>query len=664
MTVTRLGDDALLADLARMNRIQLIRLALTNFKGCREFTLEASGRDLAIFGDNATGKTTVADAFFWLLFGKDSHGSADFEIKTLGEDGEPIHNLEHSVEALLGLPDGKTLELRRVYKERWTKTRGSATAEFSGHTTEYFVNGVPVQEKDFRAQVADILDEKRFRLLTDPLAFNSLHWQERRKLLLEICGDVSDEDVIAANNSLSELSAILDGRSIDDYRKILAAKRREINDELRLLPAKISALRDALPDESPIRDDSPLRAELQRLQEERARITAGGHVAEMTKRQRELEAQMIDIEIEIRKSVNADRERAEAALAEKRQEFALADAEVKRLESLIASKRTSLSALDTQIQSLREVGKQLQSLSFEFTGNSTCAACGQQLPADRVAQAREKALAEFQLERARKLEANIAEGKALRKQLDELTREVAELESDLERVSARAESLRREGIALKKAAEATEVAEIDPSANARYEGMRIAREKLIADIDQLRNGNADTLAALDQCISTVEADLREIANAQARNDARKASLEKIAEYESQEKMLAQEFETLERHAYLCDEFVRVKVSLLTERINSRFKLARFKLFEQQVNGAINEICETTYDGVPFGSLNHGARLNVGLDIINTLSEHYQFAPPIFIDNAESVTSIIPTAGQQIKLIVSAIDKRLRVESAA
>ena len=81
--------------------MKLIRLTLRNFKGIREFTLEARGRDIDVFGDNATGKTTLADAFMWLLFDKDSQNRKDFQIKTVDKHGNEIHGLDHEVEAVL-----------------------------------------------------------------------------------------------------------------------------------------------------------------------------------------------------------------------------------------------------------------------------------------------------------------------------------------------------------------------------------------------------------------------------------------------------------------------------------------------------------------------------------------------------------------------------------
>jgi hypothetical protein len=130
----------------------------------------------------------------------------------------------------------------------------------------------------------------------------------------------------------------------------------------------------------------------------------------------------------------------------------------------------------------------------------------------------------------------------------------------------------------------------------------------------------------------------------------------------EERKLAAEYEDLEQELYLTEEFIRTKVRLLEDKINSKFRMARFKLFEVQVNGALAETAETMYNGVPYSNLNNGARINVGLDIIRTLAKHYNFYPPIFIDNRESITELIDVSPQQtISLIVSEKDQELRAE---
>src|SRR5699024_2857755 len=224
-------------------------LKLTNFKGIKSFELNANGEDMKVFGENATGKTTIFDAFVWLLFGKDSQNSTQFEIKTL-RDGKPIHKLNHEVEATL-LVNGQELTLKKVYKEKWTKKRGSVTESFSGHTTDYYIDGVPSKKKEYDEMIGSIVNEDVFKLLTNPLYFNEqLKWQDRRKTLLEIAGDITDEEIISSNESLAKLTEILGNRSIHDHKKVIAAKRKEINQELERIPIRIDEINRNLPDVS------------------------------------------------------------------------------------------------------------------------------------------------------------------------------------------------------------------------------------------------------------------------------------------------------------------------------------------------------------------------------------------------------------------------------
>ena len=237
--------------------MKILNLTLRNFKGIRNFELNTEGKDVNTFGDNATGKTTLFDAFTWLMFGKDSLNRADFEIKTLGPDGQPEHGLEHAVEAILELDDRQQIALKKVFQEKWQKKRGSATAEFTGHTTDHFVDGVPVQKKEYDARIAEIADENIFRLLTDPRYFNEvLHWQKRRELLLEVCGDISDEDVLASEPKLSRLSEVLGDRAIDQHRKIIQTRRTEINKELQKIPVRIDEVKLGLPNIDDITNES------------------------------------------------------------------------------------------------------------------------------------------------------------------------------------------------------------------------------------------------------------------------------------------------------------------------------------------------------------------------------------------------------------------------
>jgi len=653
------------------DNMKVLNLKLRNFKGIHSFEIDTQGKDVNVFGDNATGKTTLADAFMWLLFDKDSSNRKDFQIKTLKPNGEPEHGLEHMVEAILELEDGSQLALKKVYQEKWTKKKGSATAEFTGHTTDYFVDGVPVQKKEYDARIAEIADENIFRLLTDPRYFNEvLHWQKRRELLLEVCGDVSDAEVIASNAELSRLSDFLGNRTIEQHRKVIQARRSEINKELEKIPIRIDEVKLGLPDISDVtnpgklqNDIDILRERLKVKQEELAQVKAGGQIAEKTKELRLIEAQIMDLK-------NKHRQMLDEKVAGKRDE--LYDIQVKindikasisLLNRSIQHNETEISRLEARVEKLRTDWHEENSKAFEFAQSETCPTCGQPLPKEQLEAAKQKALKEFNLKKAEKLESITAEGKQLvamkatyedelktyREKIGKYTKELPELEQKATALKTEIDSIMQGAVPVESTPEYYEL-------NAKY---RYLQE----EIRKLETDNSLAVAAIQKEIDEINSDITALEQAQARLETWEKGIKRIEELKAEERRLAKEYEGLERQLYLTEEFIRTKVRLLEDRINSKFQMARFKLFETQVNGALSECCETTFNGVPYSNLNNGARLNIGLDIINTLSEHYGFAPVVFIDNAESVVNILPTKGQQIRLIVSGADKKLRVEVA-
>ena len=166
--------------------IKIYNLKLKNFKGIKDLEIVFDGKDTNIYGRNATGKTTIFDAFKWLFFDKDSNDRKDFNIKTLDEKNNPIHYLEHEVEATL-IIDGQDMNFKKMLKEKWIKKRGQEQQEFSGHETNYWIDEVPIKKKDYEEKINSIIPESLFKLITDPLFFNNqMSWKERRELLINI----------------------------------------------------------------------------------------------------------------------------------------------------------------------------------------------------------------------------------------------------------------------------------------------------------------------------------------------------------------------------------------------------------------------------------------------------------------------------------------------
>ena len=613
--------------------IKLNRLTLENFKGLKQFTLEPKGENTTIRGDNGTGKSTLMDGFLWLLFNKDSQGKADFAIKTLDRDGQEIHNLCHSVEGVLDI-DGKEIILKKAYKEVWTKKRGSAVKEFTKHTTDHFIDGVPVQKKEWDQRISGIIDEETFKLLTSPTNFNTLHWQKRREILLAVCGDISDKDVISSDLLLAELPEILKGRSLEDHRKVVAAKKKEINDRLKEIPARIDELTKSLAD-VPTDERSAIEGRITQLEGKIKSISDDTAMAGLRKQKADFEAKLS----EMRTSLQETRRKARKEADDKKETL---EADLKQMKRDLQNADIDLTAcialMERNEKEMCRLRKEFKELSGqEFKGSTVCPSCGQDLPEDQVIVATER----HNTARAAKLSEINENGKKLRTEnegkLTPTKKRLEKQKADLEkRIPEVEEKIKHQEMMSKM---------VTPEEN-KIQGTITELEGMIAGLKTNIEANPPTdTTLLDSQVAIERAKI-------ARIDGAKTTEKRIKDLGGEEKKLAAEYEDLERQTNLMERFIVSKVEMLEDQINSRFDLARFKLFDVQVNGGINETCVTLFNGVPYDSgLNTGAAINVGIDIIRTLSDFYGVRAPVFIDHAESVTDILDPGSQTIKLAV-------------
>jgi DNA repair exonuclease SbcCD ATPase subunit len=643
--------------------MKLMSLKLRNFKGIKEFAFEPNGKSVSVFGDNATGKTSLFDAFLWLLFDKDSSNKKDFSLKTLDAEGKEINNLEHEVEAVLSIND-EFISLRKVYTEKWTRKKGNPTATFTGHTTDYFIDDVPVKKKEYETRIADICSEDIFKLLTNPAYFNEqLHWQERRKILLEVCGDVEDEEVIKSDDKLKKLPSLLGNHGLEDFRKIIASKKSAINKELEKIPVRIDEITRSLPDIKELKQaegaEALLKAEIKQKEEELVRLLNGGEVAEKQKQVSVIETELLKIEIEYSKKHN---DKINAKRVELRKATDKLDEEVRALKGLKANKEAAerkIETLEKEVVILREKFLTKNDEQFAFEQSNTCPTCNQALPKEQLQEAREKALAEYNKQKAIYLEDIRADGKGANEEIALLKKAINE--DSIQEKEREVVRYRRAETDLINELKELEKLIIGVQEYPEYVEKLTQKSALEKAIETINQNNIKVVATVKERLELLNKELERVLLINTQLDQYEKGRLRINELEEEEKNLAKEYEELEQAQFLTEEFIRAKVSLLEEKINSKFNLARFKLFDVQVNGGINEVCETLYNGVPYSSgLNNGARINVGLDIINTLAEHYNFKAPIFADNAEAVTQLIETKGQLIRLVVSEADKALRV----
>lgn len=641
--------------------MKLTKLELLNFKGLKSFAINLNG-DVVIRGDNATGKTTVFDSVCWLLFGKDSLDRADFEIKTL-DGGEPIHKVNHEVTGTFTLDEGGTVELKRVYREKYSSPRGGEVT-LTGHTTDYFIDGVPKKEKEYKEIVSSLVDESIFKLITNPLYFNETYsWQNRRKLLLEMCGDIDDAAVINSREDLKRLAELLDGRTVDDQRKVIASKKTAINKELDMIPVRIDeALRGkpevtADPEVLRINIDT-LNADIEKLENDKALLQNGHSIvdkrAELKAVQRKIMARETELQMDYKKQRAIKSNEYDAVVAEINRLTAKVEDTRRRIDESAAT----INLIQGLIGELTIQRSQINAETFVADIDNHCPTCGQKLPAEQIQDAYAKAEANYNLKKS--------------KQLEEIERSIALKEQDIEGIKKRDANL--EPIetleALIKAKEflrgtiAEELEKLTAPVlddDSEYASLKAEEFMLQMAIDEDNSDHSEEIAELEIKISVnktermkLEQELNKFAEIK-RIDIR------VSELETKQAELSEEKMKLDEASYLMDEFVKAKVNMLEESINARFKLARFKMFNVMLNGNVEECCETTYKGVPYRSMNNAARINVGLDIINALTSYYKVNAPVFIDNAEAVTEFVPVNSQTIKLIVDESEPQLVVK---
>lgn len=665
--------------------IKLNWLKISNFKGLKNFELIANGQNIKVYGDNATGKTSIVDAFMWLLFDKDSNNNADtnFKIKPQDEHGKDINHLQTVVEAEL-LVDGKPLKLKKLREEKWVTRHGTLEPVMEGHTKRYWFDEVPVKAKEYQAKVDNLLNENLFKLITNPLHFNTkLKWEERRQILLKIAGDVTDEQVIAANPILGPLKDILDGKPIEKYKLILTDKLKALKKEKEDIPPRIDELVRSLPQQEP--DYTAIEQELTKHKETLQGIeflltNAASKADEISKKYQtlaKLNHQLEEVKAKIKSSVGSTRDALIERKAELEQGKLLLENGISslQLEITYAKNRLEHNAqvrenLLKEYYQLADAKKTIMAEEFtigEF--DTTCPTCGQSIPEDQINAKIEEMKANFEKDKKERLhkiqiqlEQNVKEGKALKANTDEIQVRLQELENELNQKLDKV----NEVVAQIQEIE-LELAKPIPEPNyedfPEYTELMQKIEALKAELDKPIEDKSSELLARKTEIQAKIDECKELLASKAETEKKKTRIEQL---KAEEKRIANLIAELEGHKYLLDQFIVTKVNLLEDKINSKFKHVKFKLFEENItNEGVKETCialvNTNGSYVPYGDANDAGKLNAGIDIINTLCDFHGVRAPIWIDNRERVTKLTETDSQVISLIVSEPDKALRVE---
>jgi len=652
-----------------MKEIILTKLSLTNFKGIRSLEIDF-GKKTDIRGANASGKTTVFDAFRWLLFGKSSDDRKDFGIKTYDEQGNVIPRIPHEVTGVLRI-NGEEITLRKCLVEKWTKKRGSAEETYSGNLLECYWNDVPTSVTEYNAKISGICDEQLFKLVTNPWYFTTQKKDVQRAMLFDLAGNIDEEDIVGGNEDFAALLRNLTGKTLDEYKREIVAKKRRVKDSVESIPARIDECNRSMPE---ARDWDAIEQEIDKLQSEASAIDT--EIADINKAN---EMRLIDVskmkQDYIQKaSAKADAENeiinnTHREYYDKKRAYEAVQAQVKTLRNERQLMSITIPRLEHDLQTLKTRHAELLNEWYALKNEQfvapdrdafVCPTCGQKLKADDIDARIEQMRNAFNSDHADKLENN--KHKGLENKAAIIAKE-SELKSANDKVFAYDADIAE--------IENSDIFRVEPTEPdyqrivAEQADIKAMREDLQALSDRIRTKEAEAgIVDTDEVYKRKQELLGKIAELKTQMQVRDIigrTLRRIAELEDEYRTQQNALAELEKTEYTIQQFRKAQIEHIEERINGMFEIVNFKMFEKQVNGGEVETCEAMVNGVPFSDLNNAMKVNAGIDIINTICREKKCFAPIVIDNRESVTSILPAQSQIINLIVDSQCSTLKIE---
>lgn len=642
-----------------MSNIKIMRLSLENFKGHAKFELTPNGCNMAVHGDNGTGKTSIYDALTWLLFGKDSAGNGEknIDIKPLCSTGAVAdHSAITSVEAELDVA-GERICLKRTYQEVWSTKRGSDTETFDGNTSEYFVDGVPCKKFAFDDRVHSLVPEDLFRLLTSVSYFaEDLPWQKRREVLFQMAGTMSDREILESAPQFQPLLESMGKLSIEDYKKKLLAERKGFAGTKTDIPARISECQKTVEDLSTL-DFAKAKAEVDALSAKQAELAKQIVAMEHNSLADSKRLEIREVKVELDKLI-AENNTFRASQTAGAPDVAGMRLALSRLQSSLAHNqallRTTEQSVTTYEGQIEESRSRWIAVNGEVFTGGTCPTCSQQLPMDQLRQATESFESGKQA-RLREIERTAESQKQF---LAQTKLRIQNLQTD---ISSMEEQIKQQEDQIRQA----DGAVITPADMENFAERKMALEGKLSTLDkelQVITGDAaSTLELLRDELSTVNAEIRENNGICGKESALNYARERIEQLREEAKNASACLEAVEKMLYMIETYTRYKTRVIEEGVNRLFRIASFRMFREQANGGLEERCDVVVNGVPYSSLNNGMKVNVGIDIINALSRYHGVSVPLFVDNAESVTKLECADTQVIRLVVSADDKKLRCE---
>ncbi len=645
--------------------MKLLEMHIKDFKGIHDLKIDFGGRNANIYGANASGKTSVYDAFLWLLFDRDSTNRKEFAVKPRGPGGEEIHHLQTRVQGHIS-HGGEILVLKKILREKWIKKRGESIRTYAGNETEYLMDGVPYSRGEYQAKIAKIIDEETFRMITSPGHFNTaVSWQERREKLFKLAGYMEEEDqTVALLPEFESIREYLRGKNVQEARRTLQFSLKKLKEEMQAIPVRMDEIQRGMPAAAGWNAMEDKRECARKRMEEIERKLASRQAIARTGAERicrigNIRRQMKERVESIRLDVGRQKREAAFELEDLRTRIERCGRQTEEALCEAASAAREAEILQKEAGDLQNKLGETRRAEFILPRQAgICALCGQALP-DEMArleeQTQRKAFEGRKEQEAARLQAKLEEAA---QGVKNLQRKAAAARRRAKECGAQGEGLEERAGKLKQTAAQT-TPEPEPESDEEYRRLARLLEAEERKVSPENDGEIKELLAQKRA---AEDEIFQIERSLAVRTQIEAAKKRLAQLVREKESLFAEAGKKERMLTDLEKFAAYKCSLMEKKINAMFRSVKWKLFDLQINGGISECCECLIGGVPYADANSAARINTGLEIIDVFSRENKVSAPIFIDNRESVGELFPVRAQVVNLIVSG-EKTLRIEPA-
>lgn len=661
-----------------MKKILIDKICLRYFKGVENKEIVLGDNINVVKGRNGIGKSTIADAISWVLFGTNQAGATKFGIKTKDKDGREIEDVAHSVEISLSVQDEQEGMMCYVLTRTLTETRkddGSVTNNYT-----YKVDGEVETAGDFKKVVDAICPEEVFRLCSSPYSFTQMDWSEQRKRLNEMFGVPSVEDVTGGDKKYDAIKELLEKDDVDKILKHLNYKRKEVQKNLDEVPVRLEALKNVLPKAEDWAAVEKLilekRKEITETRKNLNTIDNGG--ADFIRKYQNINTLNLDhkrkrimeesAQLRLGEIIKANAEVKTAckkAVAEAEQNIEDLKLKFKSFDGALKKCDARMNELDAAKADGKEKWKLIKARKWEWNEDDAfCPTCKQALPEDQVQKIMEESKKTFLNNQASDLKKLGDDAARIKEEVKKCEENTEYFKTQQKTTQTQLDKAEAELIEARKALEK----------QTKKEEEKVSVETLLAEkpeykqvCDRIKKIEAEQEKPADEGMSEedkklkadVEKKLKDLESERevlASRLAVKAQWEKvnaqIVGLQEERTQWKEQIDSLDEKIKAASDFQKRSCEVLEENVNRRFTLVRWKMFRRQLDGTDKPWCECSVDGVPYSDLNTAAKINAGLDITSTLKQYYGVDVPCVIDNAETVQEPLYEGGQQIRLTVT------------